>query len=61
MLADRIGLREHGNKPSAGDRMNYAYIKNTNKEFAGRKIETPEFIKENNLKLDYSHYITIKL
>lgn len=59
VLADRIGLREQGNKPGAGDRMNYAYIKNENKKaLQGEKIETPEFIKDNNLKLDYGHYIT---
>jgi len=59
VLADRIGLREQGNKPGAGDRMNYAYIKNDNKKaLQGEKIETPEFIKNNNLKLDYGHYIS---
>ena len=59
VLADRIGVREQGNKPGAGDRMNYAYIKTTNKKaLQGEKIETPEFIKHNNLKLDYGHYIT---
>ena len=59
VLADRIGLREQGNKPGAGDRMNYAYIKNDNKKaLQGEKIETPEFIKNNNLKLDFVHYIS---
>ena len=59
VLADRIGLREQGNKPGAGDRMNYAYIKNDNKKaLQGEKIETPEFIKNNNLKLDFRHYIS---
>lgn len=59
VLADRIGLREQGNKPGAGDRMNYAYIKNNNKKaLQGEKIETPEFIKNNNLKLDFGHYIS---
>ena len=59
VLADRIGLREQGNKPGAGDRMNYAYIKNDNKKaLQGEKIETPEFIKNNNLKLDFGHYIS---
>ena len=59
VLADRIGLREQGSKPGAGDRMNYAYIKNENKKaLQGEKIETPEFIKDNNLKLDYGHYIS---
>jgi DNA polymerase elongation subunit (family B) len=59
VLADRIGLREQGNKPCAGDRMNYVYIKNDNKKaLQGEKIETPEFIKNNNLKLDFEHYIS---
>ena len=59
VLADRIGSREPGNKPASGDRMYYAYIKNPNKKaLQGEKIETPEFIRENNLELDYSHYIT---
>jgi DNA polymerase elongation subunit (family B) len=59
VLADRIGLREQGNKPGAGDRINYAYIKNDNKKaLQGEKIETPEFIKNNNLKLDFGHYIS---
>ena len=59
VLAERIGLREPGNKPGSGDRMNYAYIKNSNKKaLQGEKIETPDFIKENNLTLDYGHYIS---
>jgi DNA polymerase elongation subunit (family B) len=59
VLAERIGLRESGNKPGAGDRISYAYFKNDNKKaLQGEKIETKEFINQNNLKLDYSHYIT---
>tara|TARA_B100001093_G_scaffold484183_1_gene517382 strand:- start:579 stop:4454 length:3876 start_codon:yes stop_codon:yes gene_type:complete len=59
VLAERIGLRESGNKPSAGDRMYYGYIKNLDKKaLQGDKIETPEFIKANNLPIDYGHYIT---
>jgi DNA polymerase elongation subunit (family B) len=59
VLAERIGLRESGNKPSAGDRISYAYFKNDNKKaLQGEKIETKEFINKNNLKLDYSHYIS---
>jgi DNA polymerase elongation subunit (family B) len=59
VLAERIGLRDSGNKPSSGDRMYYAYIKNSNKKaLQGEKIETPEFIKENDLQLDYNHYIS---
>jgi len=59
VLAERIGLRDSGNKPGSGDRINYAYIKNPDKKaLQGEKIETPNFIKENNLPLDYSHYIS---
>jgi DNA polymerase elongation subunit (family B) len=59
VLAERIGLRDSGNKPSSGDRMYYAYIVNSNKKaLQGEKIETPDFIKLNGLVLDYSHYIS---
>ena len=59
VLAERIGARDSGNKPGSGDRINYAYIVNSNKKaLQGEKIETPGFIKENHLQLDYEHYIT---
>jgi len=59
VLAERIGLRDFGNKPSTGDRINYAFIKNNNlKALQGEKIETIDFIKSNNLKIDYSYYIS---
>ena len=59
VLAERIGIREPGNKPGAGDRIDYVYIKNSNKKaLQGEKIETPKFIKENNIPIDYGHYIT---
>jgi DNA polymerase elongation subunit (family B) len=59
VLAERIGLRESGNKPGAGDRISYAYFKNENKKaLQGDKIETKEFILKNNIPLDYIHYIS---
>ena len=59
VLAERIGLRDSGNKPGSGDRMYYAYIVNSNKKvLQGEKIETPDFIIHNKLKLDYGHYIS---
>ena len=58
-MADRIGKRDPGNKPSNGDRIPFIYIKNPKKRaLQGEKIETPQFIKENKLKPDYAHYIT---
>ena len=59
VLADRIGEREQGNKPSSGDRIPYVYIHtNTKSKLQGDKIETPAFIIKNKLKIDYSFYIT---
>ena len=58
VLADRIGVREPGNKPQATDRIPYIYIENDKAKLQGDKIETPDFIKENKLKIDYKYYIT---
>ena len=59
VLADRIGKRDPGNKPSNGDRIPFVYIKTNNKKaLQGEKIETPSFIAENKLKPNYAHYIT---
>jgi len=59
VLADRITARDPGNKPSSGDRIPFVYVHTTNKKaLQGEKIETPTFIRENNLKIDYSFYIT---
>ena len=59
VLSDRITARDPGNKPSSGDRIPFVYIvTNDKKALQGEKIETPTFITENNLKIDYSFYIT---
>jgi DNA polymerase elongation subunit (family B) len=59
VLSDRITARDPGNKPSSGDRIPFVYINSTNKKaLQGEKIETPTYITENNLKIDYSFYIT---
>jgi DNA polymerase elongation subunit (family B) len=59
VLADRITARDPGNKPSSGDRIPFVYINSTNKKaLQGEKIETPTYILENKLKIDYSFYIT---
>ena len=59
VLADRIGIREPGNKPRAGDRIPYVYIYSKNKkELQGNKIELPDYINEKKLKIDYGFYIT---
>jgi len=59
VLADRIAAREPGNKPTSGDRIPFAYIIQSNKKaLQGDKIETPTYIRENGIQLDYSFYIT---
>ena len=59
VLADRITARDPGNKPGPGDRIPFAYISVPGKKvLQGDKIETPSFIEENKLKIDYSFYIT---
>jgi DNA polymerase elongation subunit (family B) len=63
VLADRIGQRDPGNKPTSGDRIPFVYIVNQlaekkQKVLQGEKIETPSFIKDNNLPIDYSFYIS---
>jgi DNA polymerase elongation subunit (family B) len=62
VLAERMGKRDAGNKPKSGDRVKFAFIVNdTPKALMGDKIETPEYILENNIPLDYTHYITNQL
>ena len=62
VLADRMGLRDPGNKPSSNDRIPFVYVqvKETKGEklLQGNRIEHPEFILENNLLPDYMFYIT---
>ena len=59
VLADRMGVRDPGNKPSAGDRIPFAYIVHNDKRaLQGEKIEHPNYITSNNVPLDYEFYIT---
>ena len=71
VLADRIGKRDPGNKPKPGDRMKFVFIipptdrangnKSVKKALMGDKIETPEYVIEHGLTIDYTHYITNQL
>ena len=58
VLAERIGIRDPGNKPTSGDRIPYIYIQTEGKKLQGDKIETPAFIKDHKLKIDYGYYIS---
>ena len=62
VLADRIGVREPGNKPTSGDRIPFVYFVNkletkSKKLLQGEKIETPTFIKSN---MPHQFHITRK-
>ena len=62
VLANRIGQRDPGNKPKPGDRMRFIHVTNPNKKaLQGEKIETPEYITQAHLKIDYDFYITNQL
>ena len=58
ILSDRIGEREHGNKPQNGDRIPYVFIYAPDEKLQGNKIENPQYAIDNKLKLDYKYYIT---
>jgi len=64
ILADRIGKRDPGNKPSSNDRIPFVYtMKPGGKPWSkdtsqGERIETPSYIKEKGLQPDYTFYIT---
>ena len=62
VLADRIGKRDPGNKPKPGDRIKFVFVTNEDrKALQGEKIETPEYIMQARLQVDYTHYITNQL
>lgn len=61
VLADRIEKRDPGNAPQSGDRIEYIAVKIPGLKanaLQGERIETPQYIKENNMKIDYEFYIT---
>ena len=62
VLAERIGERDPGNKPKPGDRIKYVFVENKGgKKLLGERIETPQYILQNKLPLDYHYYITNQL
>jgi len=60
ILADRIAERDPGNKPESNDRIPYVYFVLPPGKIAklqGDKIEDPKYVIDNNLRIDYLHYI----
>jgi DNA polymerase elongation subunit (family B) len=62
VLADRMAMRDKGSAPQVNDRVPFVYIVKKEKKgvtmLQGERIEDPEYIKKNNLKIDYTFYIT---
>ena len=59
VLADRMGQRDPGNKPSVGDRVPYVYVHNPDKKaLQGDRVEHPVYMKQNGIKPNYAFYIT---
>lgn len=61
VLAERIGVRDPGNKPKTNDRIAFVYFdaqKTRDSKKQGDRIETPEYMIENRLSPDFKHYIT---
>ena len=59
VLADRMGKRDPGNKPSVGSRVPFVYIQTKGKvKLQGDRVESPDYVRENNIRPDYGFYIT---
>ena len=59
VLAERIGQRDPGNKPSSSERIPYVYIPAPQgSTLQGDRIETPNYIREHKITPDYAFYIT---
>lgn len=65
MLALRIKARDPGNAPASGDRISFLYVLPTAGQRAsslqGDRIETPGWIKEKRLEIDFKYYMEHQL
>jgi DNA polymerase elongation subunit (family B) len=65
MLAERIKARDPGNAPASGDRISFLYILPPAGQKAsslqGDRIETPGWIKEKRLGIDFRYYMEHQL
>ena len=62
VLANKMFERNPGSAPQSGDRLEFAVVKVNNPEnkklLQGDRIETPKYIKDNGLEIDYLFYLT---
>jgi DNA polymerase elongation subunit (family B) len=65
VLADRIKARDPGNAPAAGDRLPYVYVRpgvgQVAAKLQGERIETPQYVRDKGLVVDYEYYIQHQL
>lgn len=64
VLADRMFRRDPGSAPQVNDRIPYVYVEHDRKDkslLQGDKIEHPSYIRENNIRPDYTFYISNQL
>jgi DNA polymerase elongation subunit (family B) len=65
VLSLRMAERDPGSKPKSGDRIRYLYFvppaSQGKRLLQGQRIETPEFIAQHRLPVDYGHYLTNQL
>lgn len=65
MLAERIALRDPGNAPASGDRISFLYVLpgvgQQASKLQGERIETPAFMKEKGLSIDFKFYMEHQL
>ena len=53
-----MGVRDPGNKPQTNDRIPYVFVKTKKKaKLQGDKVEHPDYVIKNGLKLDFLTYI----
>jgi DNA polymerase elongation subunit (family B) len=57
VLADRMTVRDPGNKPNVGDRLKFVYIQ-SDKKLQGDRIEEIEYARQKKVKLDTLFYVT---
>lgn len=63
VLADRMALRDPGNKPQINDRIPFVFVvkdlgKKKKKDILqGELIENPDYVVKNGLKIDYLYYL----
>ena len=61
VLAERMGERDPGNNPQSNERIPYVFIKIKEEPgvdyLQGDRIEHVEYVRKNNLKVDYEKYI----